>query len=310
MSIIQSNGSEPPEYDITLLYCAALFLFFGFNYIMNFLRPITNLYIIYFDLDWAEFQFLEIFDVLNLIFGICLCALGALLIGIKTFNKPLLILGGSLLLFYSIINPSHFLIFGSLILIITGTPPIWLSVIPENLLGIYLSSWSILSLSNILLQLVGIYIAIRIILNSNPQRAIIQYIFFFCWVTGISGIILCLQSILILSLTASWSSLMILTYILRVGTWISMIILGITGLVFVRNWLKDQIQSHHLKFGQISLIAFAIMHLFISFSDFAMKTYIALMLNCVIAGIIILFAWKLPIYWNIDRINEPESSRP
>ncbi|MFX1295057.1 MAG: hypothetical protein ACFFD2_09435 [Promethearchaeota archaeon] len=246
VKLIQSKDLNPPKVDFPILFYATLLFFFGINHILSFLRPVSNLYIIYYELNWAEFQFLECFDIINIIFGILIILLAGCLFFYKEFNRSLVILGSIAFFLYNIINPSHFLIFGSLLSIIIGNPPAWMSVIPDNLLGIYLFSWGIISISNILLQLIGLYIALRIVMKLNPKRALIQFLFFYCWVLGVSGIILCLQSIVVLSLTASWSSITIFTYILLLGTWILMSIVGIFGVLFTQNWLKNQIERHHI----------------------------------------------------------------
>jgi len=256
-----------------------------------------NFYTIYFDLNWAEFQILELFDIINLIFGIILIIFGFYLFMQNKINKSLLYFGGILFFLFNIINPSHFLMFLSLISLMIGIPPVWMSVIPENLLIIYLSSWSILSISNITLQFIGFYVAVRIIRNSNPQKALIQFLYFYCWVIGLSGIILCIQSTIVLSLTASWASITIAPYILHFSTWILMSIIGISGIIFIKQWIKNQVQSKDLKFGQITLISFGIMHILISFSDFAMKSIPILAFNVIFAGLLIIFAFKIPVYF-------------
>jgi len=296
VTIIQSPDSVESFQSSPITYYAALIIIYGIILLLNFFRPIYNFYIMYFEINWAEFQFLEIFDILNMLFGALVFLFGFCLIYYKSIKRFLLIFGGGLLLLYNLLNPSHFLIFSTLISVLVGTPPIWMQVIPENLLGIYLSAWTLLSISNIALQCFGIYIATRIILNANVRKSLIQFLFLYLWVLGISGIILLLQSFLIFSLSASWSSLAVMPYILRLVTWIGMIVCGIAGMLFIRFWQQEPIKSSYVKFGQIALLAYSIMYISISFSDFAMKETLSLVLNSLFAGILILFTLKIPAF--------------
>ena len=284
-----------------LIYYATLSIIYGISLLISFFRPIYNLYIMYFEIHWAEFQFLELFDILNMLFGALLLLFGFCLMYYKNIKRFLLIFGGGLLLFFNLLNPSHFLIFGTLVSTLIGNPPIWMQVIPANLLVIYLAAWTLLSISNILLQCFGIYIAFRIILNANPRKALIQFLFLYLWVLGFSGIILLLQSLLILSISGSWSSLAIMPYFLSLATWIGMIVCGIAGMLFLRFWQRANFQRSHIKFGQIALIAYIIMFISISFSDFAMKESLSLILNCLFAGILIIFALKLPSFLKTEK---------
>ncbi|MHA1277927.1 MAG: hypothetical protein ACTSQI_10805 [Candidatus Helarchaeota archaeon] len=192
----------------------------------------------------------------------------------------------------------------------SGNLPTWLSVIPPNLIGIYVFSWSILSFSNVFLQIFGFYIAARIITNSQPKRGLIQYIFFYCWVSFISGIVLIFQSIFLLSLSASWTSLSVANTFVRFGTWATIGITGITGMLFIWYWLKNQLSLSHIKFCQISLISYACSLLFISFSDFAMKTYFSLLINSIIAGVLVGFAFKLKLFMQLKLRDEKASAFP
>ncbi|MHA1652163.1 MAG: hypothetical protein ACTSYB_18430 [Candidatus Helarchaeota archaeon] len=282
-------------------YFAAVLILFGLNTMLNFLRPLTNLYIMYIEINWAEFQFLEVFDILNMLFGVLLIFFGFLIILSKKFSSYLLIYGGFLFFLFNLLDPSHFFTFSILILILMGTPPVWIQVIPDNLLGLYLAPWSILSISHILLTLIGMYIAIRILTNNTPQRALFQYIFFYCIVSGITGFTLLLQSLILTTITTTWSSVNIGSYTIRLGTWIFMSCFGITGTIFVKRWLKNQLKETDLRIGKIALISFVIMNLLISFSDFAMKTYFSLLLNSIIGFILILFALKLPRYLKVEK---------
>ena len=248
----------------------------------------------YFEIDWAEFQFLEYFDILNMVFAGLLILFGFCLIYYRKIKRVLLVFGGGLLLLYSLLNPSHFLIFGSIISVLLGAPPVWMQVIPENLLMIYVSAWTLVSVSNIILQCFGIFIAFRIILDANPRKSLIQFLFFYCWVLSISGIILLLQSSLILSLTGTWSSLAVTPHILASVTWIAMIVSGISGLLFIRFWRQEPSPISHVRFSQIALITYSLMYILVSFSDFAMKEIFGLALNCLFAGVLVLFALKIP----------------
>jgi len=308
VKIIQSQIFKDNLSITPITFFSFIFIFFGMNQALNFLRPIFNLYTIYFEINWAEFQILELFDIINFTFAILIILLGFSLLFYKEFTRSLQIFAGILFLIYNLLDPSHFLMFWSLLMIIMGIPPVWMSVIPNNLVGIYLSSWSILSISHLFLQIFGIYIAIRIILNSKPQKAIIEYLFYFCWVIGLSGIILFLQSTIILSITDSWVSISIVFYIFNFGTWISMCFIGISGLIFIINWRKSQIKLQYIKFGQISLIEFGIMQILTSFSDFTMKTYFSLIFNSIIAGMLIIFALKLTKYFQYEKNLEIEEN--
>lgn len=279
-----------------IIYYAVLIIIFGINLLLNYLRPIYNIFVMYSEIHWAEFQFLEIFDILNMVFGALLILFGFCLLTLRENKRFLLIFGGALLLLFNLLNPSHFFIFGTLISVLLGNPPIWMQVIPENLLGIYLSVWTLLSISNIILQCFGIFIAIRIILNKNIRRSLIQFLLLYCWVLSISGIVLLLQSFLIFSISGTWSSLTIMPYFLSLTTWIGMFICGIMGILFIRFWHQESFRSFHVKFGQIALIAYAIMNTSMSFSDFAMKEPVSLILNSLFAGILILFAIKIPVF--------------
>lgn len=287
-----------------LAYFAVIIIFFGINHLMNFLRPISNIYQIYFALDIAEFQFLEFFDILNLIFGSTLIILGFALIYFKYFNRNLLIFSGIVFFLYQFIDPSHILILGSLISVLSGNPPVWMSLIPENTLGVYLSSWSILSVSNLLLEITGIILALLIIINSKPLRAIVHYFFFYCWVSLISGIVLWVQSFVILSLTASWASMNVISYLFRLATWIFMCLFGISGMLYFRYLSKNTINKKAVRSIQVSLFSYSLMLLFISFSDIAMKTVLALVINSIIAGIMIYLSLKIPKYLESQKKGE------
>jgi len=250
----------------------------------------------YSEIHWAEFQFLDIFDILNMLFGALLILFGFCLIYYKKLKRFLLVFGGALLLLFNLLNPSNFFIFSTLFSALIGTSSLWMQVIPENLLGIYLSSWTVLSVSNMILQCFGIFIAIRVIFNKNIRKALIQFIIFYCWVLGISGIVLLFQSLLIFSISGIWSSLAVLPYLLSLTTWIGMIICGIFGLLFIQFWKQASFQRSDIKFGQIALIAYIIMYISISFSDFAMKEPVSLILNSLFAGILIIFAAKAPTF--------------
>ena len=294
--MIQSQNSSNSFSDSPLIYYATFFLFFGIIYVINFIRPIFNLYTIYFDLNWAKFQILELFDVINIIFGGFLILFGFFLFIYKKFSRSLLIFGGILFFLFNLLDPSHFLMFWELISIIIGAPPVWMQVIPKNLLVVYISSWSLLSISNLILQCIGFYVAIRIIFNSNPQKQITRFLFFYCWVISLSGIILCLQSALILGITASWSSITIVPFILHFSIWIFMGLVGISGIYMIRNLLKHQVNTHNIIYGQISLISFSVVRVLIEFNDFSMKTIPILLFNLGFALFLTIFAFKLPLY--------------
>ncbi|HUX99079.1 MAG TPA: hypothetical protein VMV49_05960 [Candidatus Deferrimicrobium sp.] len=301
MKIIQAINSEPASLNNPIGYYAILFIIFGLNSLFNIIRPIYNLYTIYFEITWAEFPFLELFDILTLIFSILLVILGFSLFYYQKFTKMLLIIGGITLFLFNLLNPIHFLMLGNLFSAFIGNPPVWMQVIPGDLLIIYLCSWSILSISNVILQIFGFYTAIRICLNSKPPTRIIYYLFFYCWMLGLSGIILLFQSITSLSLTNGWTSLAFSPYILYLTTWICMILTGITGIWFLWNWGRNKDPRVFLKFGQIAIISFCIMSLSISFSDIAMKTLMSLSFNVIIALILVIFAFKLPIYFQSQK---------
>ena len=294
MKIIQSHDSGEPLQISPIAYYITLILIYGITLLLNFFRPIYNLYVMYFEIDWAEFQFLEYFDILNMVFAGLLILFGFCLIYYRKIKRVLLVFGGGLLLLYSLLNPSHFLIFGSIISLLLGTPPVWMQVIPENLLMIYVSAWTLVSVSNIILQCFGIFIAFRIILDANPRKSLIQFLFFYCWVLSISGIILLLQSSLILSLTGTWSSLAVTPHIFASVTWIAMIVSGISGMLFIRFWRQEPSPISHVRFSQIALITYSLMYILVSFSDFAMKEIFGLALNCLFAGVLVLFALKIP----------------
>jgi hypothetical protein len=224
----------------------------------------------------------------------------------QKFTRALLYFGGMVFFLYNLIDPSHFLMLGSLVSTSLGNPPVWITAIPGNLLGIYLSFWSVLSISHILLQFIGFYMAIRITFNSQPQQALIQFLFFYCWVIALSGLVLCLQSILITSLTASWTSLSIPSYILHFTSWISMCLVGITGLFFIIQCRKNQPPNRYVKFGQLALISFATLQMLISFSDIAMKSLMDLFLTTLLAIILLFFAFRLPIY--LKKENQKDKS--
>lgn len=294
MNIIQAADSDETTQISPILYCAVLLIIYGINLLLSFFRPVFNLFIIYFEIDWSEFQFLESFDILNMVFGGLLIVFAFCLLSYKKLKRVLPIFGGGLLIFFCLLNPSHLLIFISIISVLLGTPPIWMQVIPENLLMVYLSSWTLVSISNIVLQCFGIFIAIRIMLKANPHKSLIQFLFFYCWVLTISGITLFLQSSFILSLTGTWSSLAVTPYIFALVTWITMIISGISGILFIRFWSQEPAPLSHVRLGQIALFAFSIMYLVVSFSDFAMKEIFGLVLSCLLGGVLILFTLKIP----------------
>lgn len=294
MNLIQSQEKGNALQNSSLVYFSIFFILIGIIYIFNFIRPIFNLYTISFEINWAEFQILEIFDILSICFGALLIILGFSLFIYQKFNKFLLIFGGILFFIFNLLDPSHLLMVANLFSSILGAPPSWMQVIPQNLFVIYIASWSLLSISNVILQFVGFYVAIRIIINSNPQKSIIQYLYFYCWVIGLSGIILCLQSVLVLSLTMSWSSITVAPYLINVMIWSFMMIAGIAGLVFVRDWMKNQLS--HLKAGQLSLVSYGVMYVLISFSDFAMKSVPSLVLSVFFAVLLIIYAFKIPSF--------------
>ena len=294
MEIIHNQDTDIVEINPILGYCTALFIFFGLNIIFNYLRPIVNLYTMYFSISWAEFQILEIFNILNMILGILLAILGMLLLNYKEFTRKVLLVSGIVFLLYILSDPSHFLMVGNLLATFLGTPPLWMQAIPGDILTVYLSAWSLISISNVLLQVIGFYIAIRISMNVKPKKSLTQYLFFYCWVMAVSGLVLCLQAVIVPSLAASWSSIAVGPFILHFVTWISMIALGISGLLYLTNDKSHDQENQTLKFGQISLVSFSLMHLLISYSDFPMKTPIALAINTVISAVILIFAFKLP----------------
>jgi len=294
VNIIQSADSDETTQISPIIYCVILVLIYGINLLLSYFRPVYNLYIMYFEIDWAEFQFLDYFDILSMVFGGLLIVFAFCLLSYKKFKRIFLVFGGGMLLLYSLLNPSHFLIFTSIISVLLGTPPIWMHVIPENLLVVYLSSWTLVSISNIVLQCFGIFIAFRIMLNANPRKSLIQFLFFYCWVLSLSGIVLLVESFLILSLTGIWSSLAVTPYIFTLATTIAMIVSGISGILFIRFWPQGSTPVSHVRLGQIALITFSIMNLVVSFSDFAMKEIISLVLSCLFAGVLIFFALKIP----------------
>ncbi|MDD1778434.1 MAG: hypothetical protein LUQ65_09735 [Candidatus Helarchaeota archaeon] len=302
MTSIQSTESAEITQTSPIIYCVILLLIYGINLLLSFFRPILNLFVMYLEIDWAEFQFLEYFDIFNMVFGGLLIVFAFCLISYKNLKRVVSIFGGGLLLLYSLLNPSHLLIFISIISVLLGAPPIWMQVIPENLLVVYLSSWTLVSISNIVLQGFGIFIAFRIMLKADPRKSLIQFLFFYCWVLSISGITLLLQSLLILSLTGTWSSLAVAPYIFALATWITMIISGISGILFIRFWPHEPAPLSHVRLGQIALLAFSIMYLVVSFSDFAMKEIFSLVLGCLFAGVLVLFALKIPQFLQEKKI--------
>lgn len=294
MSIIQTTDSGEPTQISPIIYYVVLLFIYGISLILNFFRPVYNLYILYFEIKWAEFQFLDYVDILNMVFGGLLLILGVCLLYYGRMKRFLLVFGGGLLILYNLLNPSHLLIFITVISFLLGTPPVWMQVIPENLLAIYLSSWTLVSLSNIILQCFGIFFAFRIIRNADPRKSFIQFLFFYCWVLSISGIIYLIQSFLILSLTGTWASFAVTSFIFTLVTWIAMSVSGISGILFIRFWIKEPAPVSHVKFGQVALIAFSVMYLAVSFSDFAMKEIFNLVLSCLFVGVLVLFALKIP----------------
>jgi hypothetical protein len=294
VSIIQTADSGEPPQVHPIIYCVVLLFIYGFSLLLNFFRPIYNLYIMYFEINWAEFQFLDYFDILNMVFGGLLIIFGFCLFYYNKVNRVIRVFGCGLLILYSLLNPSYLLIFINVISFLLGTPPLWMQVIPENLLTIYLSSWTLVSLSNIILQGFGIYIAFRIMLNTNPRKSLIQFLLLYCWVLGISGIICLTQSVLIPSLTGTWASLAVTPFIFALVTWIAMSISGISGILFIRFWSQELAPRSHVRLGQVALIAFSVMFLAVSFSDIAMKEVVSLALNCFFVGILALFTLKIP----------------
>jgi hypothetical protein len=305
MTIPYSQREIPPFPTPIFGYVIALMIFYGINFMLNFMRPITNLYIIYFDLDLGAVPVLEIFDILNFIFGILVLIFGFLMFYYRTITRSLLIFGGIVFILFNLLNPSHFIIFGGLISMTFGNVPAWLSVIPPNLLGIYLASWTVLSLSQVLLQLVGFYVAIRFLTNSKPKKALLLYLLFYCWVSIITGIILVVQATLVQSISASWGALSLFNHVFRYATWITMLITGLTGIIFIWFWLKGQIRQHLVKLGQISLLSYAVNLAFVSFSDFAMKTYFALLINSILVAILIFVALKIPTFMGLEGEKPP-----
>lgn len=304
MKTIQTQKSDDPLADSPLILYAVLFIIFGAILAFNFIRPIFNLYTIYFEINWAEFHFLELFDILNFIFGILLVLLGFVLLTTTKFNRGLLIFAGILFLLFNILDPTHFLMFGSLISLIIGTPPVWMQVINPNLFVTYISTWSLLSISNLILQLVGLYIAIRIILNSNPKKGLITYLFYYCWVLALSGVIFPLQSIIAQTIMGSWGSIAIAPYVLNLITWLFMFLAGISGLIFITYWRKNHPTGRMLKFGQITLICYSVMFSLVSFSDIEMKTILSLVLTVIFSLVLAFFALKLRVYLKEEKKND------
>ncbi len=296
MKDIQSQTPNNPLTDSPEIFYGIFFILLGAISVLSFLRPVMNLYTIYFEITWAEFQILEIFDIINLVFGIFLLLLGFLLLYFQKFNRRLMLYGGILLLIFNLLDPSHFLMFWCLLSLIIGAPPVWMQVINENLFITYVSIWSLLSISNLILQAAGIYIAIRIILNSNPKKGLTTYVFFYCWVLALSGILLSLQSLIIQTITGSWTTIAVAPYIFNFITWVFMVIAGVSGLFFIASWRKNRSQGQMIKFGQISLISFSVMYSLVSFSDIAMKEMTSLLFSTILSIVIIIFAMKIPYY--------------
>ncbi len=300
MTVPYSQREIPPFPHPIFGYIIALMIFYGINFMLNFMRPITNLYIIYFDLDLGVVPILELFDILNFIFGILVLIFGFLMFYYRTITRFLLTFGGIVFILFNLLNPAHLIIFGGLISMSFGNIPAWLSVIPPNLLSIYLSSWSVLSLSQVLLQLVGFYVAIRFLTSSKPKKALLLYLLFYCWVSTITGIILIVQATLVQSVSASWGALSLFNHVFRYATWITMLITGLTGVIFTWFWLKGKISQYLIKFGQISLLSYAVNLAFVSFSDFAMKTYFALLVNSILVAILIYLSLKIPRFMGME----------
>jgi hypothetical protein len=271
-----------------------MLLLLGAIYAFNYLRPIINLYAIYFDLNITGLPALEFFDILNLVFGISLCVFALLLFHYKAFNNLLRTFGGSLFILFNLLNPAHFVIFWGLLSFLLGQAPVWMTLIPEPIFTTYFTTWSLLSISNVLLQAFGIYIAIRILLNKSPQKSLFQYLVFYCWVAVLTSVVLNLQSILTLNYTAGWSALALAPYIIQVITWVAMGVLGIFGLLFLSRWNRNLLDEKTATYGRIALLGYCSMYLLISFSDFAMKSISTLFFVVIFSIILILFIYKLP----------------
>jgi len=283
-------------------YYSGIFIVLGIIYIFNFLRPIINIYAIYVDLNWAEFQILELFDILNFLFGFLLILLGLLFIYYEKSNKTITWFGGIVFLLFNFLNPSHFLIFWGVVSILFGNPPVWINVIPPPLFTSYLTMWSILSTSYLLLQSIGIILAIQIILNKNPLKGIFQYLLYYCWVIGLTGVLQIFHSIFILGMSGSWTAISITSYIFQIISWVSLIVLGYAGLHFISRWNQHNFDKKTTIYGQIALIAYNINYLIVSFSDITMKIIPILVLICIFSFIIGLFTFKLPAFLQIEKV--------